>query len=63
MRREYRGKRVGTKILKELLKWLKEKGESKVFVTMDIINEASINLAKKAGFKKVVTMMQKKLKH
>ena len=60
VRKEYREKGVGSKILNELLKWLKEKGENKIHVTMDLINDASMNLHKKAGFKKVVIMMQKK---
>jgi len=62
LRRGYRKKGVGSKILRELLKWLKEKKESKVHVTMDVTNDASINLHKKFGFKRVAIMMQKKFK-
>jgi|TARA_Y100000310_G_C20347762_1_gene652802 phosphinothricin acetyltransferase len=61
VRKEYRGKGIGKKIMKELLKWLKEKGENKVFVTTDIENKASINLNKKAGFKESIIIMEKKL--
>jgi len=62
LRREQRGKGIGKIIFKELFKWLKEKGEKKVIVTMDITNTPSINLHKKAGFKEVSIIMQKKLK-
>ncbi len=62
VKREYRRKGIGKKLLKELLKWLKEKGESKVFVTMDIENNSSINLNKQAGFRESIVIMEKKLK-
>jgi L-amino acid N-acyltransferase YncA len=62
VKREHRGKGIGKRIFKELFKWLKEKGEKKVIVTMDINNTPSINLHKKAGFKEVSIIMQKKFK-
>ena len=62
VKREYRRKGIGKKLLKELLKWLKEKGESKVFVTMDIENNSSINLNKQVGFRESIVIMEKKLK-
>ena len=63
VRKECRQGGVGKKILNELMKWLQEKGESKVNVTMDITNNASINLHKQAGFEKAIIIMQKRLKN
>lgn len=62
VKREYRREGIGRKLLKELLKWLKEKSESKVFVTMDIKNNSSVNLHKKAGFRESIIILEKKLK-
>lgn len=61
LKREYRKKNIGSKIVKILLKWLKDNNEKKAIVTMDTKNEASINLHKKFGFKEISTIMQKKL--
>ena len=61
VRTEYHKKGIGSKILNELLKYLKMKGEKKVYVTMDDTNNASIKLHKKAGFKRVAIFMEKKL--
>ncbi|MBI5065403.1 GNAT family N-acetyltransferase [Candidatus Woesearchaeota archaeon] len=61
LRKEHRKKGFGTKLLQELMSWLKEKGENKVVVTMDVTNLASINLNKKVGFKETAIIMQKKL--
>lgn len=61
LRKAYRKKGIGNRILKELMKWLKEKGEKKVIVTMDVKNDASINLHKKAGFTEVAIIMRKTL--
>ena len=62
IKKEYRQKGIGSKILRELLKWLKENGENKVFVTTDIENKSSINLNKKEGFRESIIIMEKKLK-
>ena len=59
---EYHKKGIGSKILNDLIEWLKKKGENDVYVTMDDTNNASINLHKKAGFKKVAIFMKKKFK-
>jgi len=61
VKRKYRRQGVGKKLLGELLKWLKEKGEKKVFVTTDIENDSSINLNKQAGFRTSIVIMEKKL--
>jgi ribosomal protein S18 acetylase RimI-like enzyme len=62
VKRKYRRQGVGRRLLRELLKWLKEKGESKVFVTTDIENNSSINLNKQAGFRTSIVIMEKTLK-
>ena len=62
LRGEYRNKGIGSKLVKELLKWLKNNNEKNVYVTIDIKNKASINLHKKFGFKTTSFIMQKKLK-
>ena len=61
VKREYRRKGIGKKIMRELLRWLKEKGENKVFATTNIENKSSINLNRKAGFKESIIIMEKKL--
>jgi|TARA_Y100000310_G_scaffold205616_1_gene205987 N-acetylglutamate synthase-like GNAT family acetyltransferase len=61
VKRKYRRQGVGKKLLRELLKWLKEKGESKVFVTTNIENNSSISLNKQAGFRTSIVIMEKKL--
>ncbi|MCH8945871.1 MAG: GNAT family N-acetyltransferase [Nanoarchaeota archaeon] len=62
LRKEYRKKSFGGKMVRRLMEWLKKNKESEVNVTMDFVNEASINLHKKFGFKVVSIIMQKKLK-
>ena len=62
VKKEFRGKGVGSKIKKELLKWLKNKKVKYVSTKMFIKNKASINLNKKFGFKLVAIRMQKTLK-
>jgi L-amino acid N-acyltransferase YncA len=61
LRKTCRKKGIGSRIVKELMKWLKEKGEKEVFVTMDVANKASINLHKKVGFKESILFMKRKL--
>lgn len=61
VRTKYHKKGIGSKILNELLKYLKREGESKVYATIDDTNKASIKLNKKAGFKRVAIFMEKKL--
>ena len=58
---KYQKKGIGSNLLNELLKWIKIKGEDKVYVTMDDRNDASISLHKKAGFKRNAIFMEKKL--
>ena len=62
VRTKYHKKGIGSNILEELLEWVKGKGEKEVYVTMDDMNNASIKLHKKAGFKKVAIFMKKKFK-
>jgi len=61
VKRKYRRQGVGRELLKELLGWLKEKGEKKVFVTTNIENNSSISLNKQAGFRTSIVIMERKL--
>ncbi len=61
VRKESRGKGIGEKLMRELLEWLKDKGEERVFITTDVENEASITLSKKAGFKESIVILETKL--
>lgn len=49
---EYRGKRIGTKLMKEMLKLLKEKGYSKASLSVQKNNYA-VKMYKNIGFKVV----------
>ena len=58
----FRGKGIGSKIMKELLKWLKKNHCKKVVVSTSVENKASIKLNKKFGFKDAAIMMEKQLR-
>ncbi len=56
-----RKKGLGSKLMKELLKWLKKKKVKSVTGGIFIKNEASINLCKKFGFKDTAIRVEKRL--
>lgn len=60
--KEYQRKGFASKIMKELLKWLKNKKVKSVSSGIFIKNKPSINLNKKFGFEITAIRMQKKLK-
>lgn len=61
VRKEYRGKGVGTKFFKERMKWFKENGVKHVEMSVDIRNKKAIALWKKYGFKDYQVRLRKDL--
>ena len=57
-----RKKGVGSKLMKELLKWLKTKKVKSVTGGLFIKNKPSFNFCKKFGFKETAIKVEKKLK-
>lgn len=51
MLKEYRGKKLGTKLFEELQKWAVENNITRLELTVVNNNEAAIKLYEKAGFK------------
>ena len=51
MLKEYRGKKLGTKLFEELQKWVAENNITRLELTVVKNNEAAIKLYEKAGFK------------
>ncbi len=62
IKESFRGKGVGGRIMRELLKWLKKNHSKKVVVSTSVKNQASIKLNKKFGFKDAAIMMEKQLR-
>ena len=60
--RKFRGKSIGSNIMKELLRWLKKNSSKKVVVSTSVKNNASIKLNKKFGFKDAAIIMEKQLR-
>lgn len=51
VKEEFRGRGVGTALLKSLIEWAKEQGAQKVMVSAYASNERAIELYKRMGFK------------
>jgi len=62
IKKDFRGKGIGSKIKKKLLKWLKSKKVKYAFTRMFIKNKPSLNLNKKFGFEIISVGMHKDLK-
>jgi len=60
--KEFRRKGVGMKLMKEIIRWLKEKTVKSVSSGIFIKNKPSINIHEKLGFEVTAVRMQKKLK-
>ena len=61
VRKEYRGKGIGTKLLKERMKWFKENNVKYVEMSVDVRNKKAIALWKKNGFKDCQVRLRKDL--
>ncbi len=57
----FREKGIGSRIMGELLKWLKKNHSKNVVVSTSVKNKASIKLNKKFGFKDAAIIMEKQL--
>ncbi len=53
--KKYRNRRIGTKLIKELLKRGKKMGMKQAVLEVRISNQAAINLYNKLGFEKITT--------
>ena len=51
VRKEYRRRGVGTALMKEVMKWAKEQGAEKLWLSVFSTNERAIALYKKLGFR------------
>ena len=61
VKEEYRRKRIGEKLTRELLKWFKSKGMKRVEVFIDIKNKIGVSAWTKFGFELDRYRMKKNL--
>ncbi|MDD3647855.1 MAG: GNAT family N-acetyltransferase [Candidatus Dojkabacteria bacterium] len=56
---EYKGKGIGTKLLKTLLNWAKRKGFNRAYLNCYIKNKEALVFYKKHGFEKIDVSLEK----
>jgi ribosomal protein S18 acetylase RimI-like enzyme len=61
VKKEYRGKGIGTKLFKDQMKWLKENNVKHVEMSVDVRNKKAIILWKKYGFEDYQVRLRKDL--
>ena len=59
---EFRGKNIGTRLIDACVKWGKEQGASRIFVTSYFKNERAIKFYKKSGFAEIDVSLEKDIK-
>jgi GNAT superfamily N-acetyltransferase len=58
---EYRSKGIGTKLLKEFLKWCKAKGSKRVKLVVDSRNKKALDFDRRIGFKDYSIILEKEI--